>query len=203
MGYMISNRFRLTACAMEAILARVCLKISYTIPSIDWSSSYLLKWTFGGYTQWIGLTKGKSTGNLHISWKNPWFPVDSPFNQTIDRWIFHYKPSILGYPHCRKPSNGHLDTPCPLIDHHHHHHHQHHRHHHHHHPYWNGHLGDIPPFSMNGTRRISVSAPIAIDAPCLAASLFRGHPLRPPRWGLEKKGVSLSIFRVDEGNKTI
>ena len=48
MGYMISNRFRLTACAMEAILARVCLKISYTIPSIDWSSSYLLKWTFGG-----------------------------------------------------------------------------------------------------------------------------------------------------------
>ena len=28
--------------------------------------------------------KGKFTGRSHISWENPWFPVDFPFSQPID-----------------------------------------------------------------------------------------------------------------------
>ena len=33
---------------------------------------------------WMDWFKGKFTGNPHISWENPGFPVDFPLNQSID-----------------------------------------------------------------------------------------------------------------------
>ena len=33
--------------------------------------------------------KGKITGNPHISWKNQWFPVIFPLNQSVEKNILY------------------------------------------------------------------------------------------------------------------
>ena len=51
-----------------------------------WNSAYF---PLNQYS--IGWFKGKITGNSHISWENPWFPVDFPLSQPVEFHVWLVK----------------------------------------------------------------------------------------------------------------
>ena len=63
----------------------------------EWFHGFCHFWNI--YMDWF---TGNVTGNAQQKW---WFPESwgYPCLSSIDRWMFHYKPSILGYPYFRKP----------------------------------------------------------------------------------------------------
>ena len=100
--------------------------------SIHWESSSQLTNSYfsEGYSRYtyhfipptrysIGWFKGKITGNSHIFWGNPWFPVDFPLSQPIEIWCLWQRIETTIRKKCRPHRLG--DAPeaifrCSLTD---------------------------------------------------------------------------------------